>query len=66
MRYLEVMFEFERFIAFCTFEISEDGTFIMTDHVTLKTVDVGECFITYFTRLKQKETTMSVREIFGI
>lgn len=31
MRYLEVMFEFERFIAFCTFEFSEDGTFIMTD-----------------------------------
>lgn len=49
-----MVFEFKRFVAFRAFELPENGTFVVADHVPLKSVHVGESFVAHFARLKQK------------
>ena len=51
--YLEVMLEFERFVAVGAFEFAQSGALVVADHVTLETVDVGEVFLTHAARLWQ-------------
>lgn len=48
-----MMFELESFFTLRTFEFPEDGAFVVADHVTLQTVNVGERFVAHRARLKQ-------------
>ena len=50
--YLQVMFEFESLATISAFEAPKDGGFIVGDHMTLKSVDVGEIFLTHLAPLK--------------
>ena len=49
--YLEMVLEFERFIALRAFEFSEHCTLVVADHVSLEAVDVGESFVADLTGL---------------
>ena len=46
------MFKFESLATISAFETSKDGGFIVGDHMTLKSVDVGEIFLTHLAPLK--------------
>lgn len=56
------MFEFEGFIAFCTFELSQDRALVMADHVTLEAVDVCEGFVANLAGL---ETNIKLKGVGG-
>ena len=47
------MFKFESLATISAFETSKDGGFIVGDHVSLKSVNVGEILLTNFAPLKQ-------------
>ena len=46
------MFKFESLATISAFETSKDGGFIVGDHVSLKSVNVGEILLTNFAPLK--------------
>ena len=47
-----MVFEFESLATISAFEAPKDGGFIVGDHMTLKSVDVGEIFLTHLAPLK--------------
>ena len=47
------MFKFESLATISAFETSKDGGFIVGDHVSLKSVNVGKILLTNFAPLKQ-------------
>jgi len=49
--YLKMMLELERFLALGTFELAEYCALVVTYHVPLETVHVGERLVTHFARL---------------
>lgn len=48
--FLEMMFKFERFFALWTFELAQHCAFIVTYHVPLEAVNVGERLVAHLTR----------------
>lgn len=44
--FFQMVFELEGFTTFRTLELTEVCTFIMADHVTLQTVNIGEGLVT--------------------
>lgn len=53
--YLQVMFKFERLVAFCAFEFPKDRALVVADHVPLEPVNVGEGFITDLAGLEREK-----------
>lgn len=56
------MLEFKGFIALGAFEFAQDCTLVMTDHVTLEAVDIGEGFVANFARLQTQIEKLGFRE----
>lgn len=54
MTYLQVMLEFEGLVAFCAFELSQNGALVVADHVTLEAVDVRKRLVAYFAGLQMR------------
>jgi hypothetical protein len=53
--YLEVVFELESLATIEAFEATEDGGFVMGDHVPLQAVHVGKLFSAHFALLQNRE-----------
>lgn len=49
--YLEMMFELESFFTFGTFELAKHRALVVTYHVSLEPVHVGERLVAYLARL---------------
>lgn len=49
------MFKLERFFAFWTFELAQHCAFIVTYHVPLEAVNVGERLVAHLTRLQARQ-----------
>ena len=47
MGYLEVVFEFEGFVAVGAFEFTQAGALVVAYHVALQAVDIGKILLTY-------------------
>ena len=63
-----MMFKFESLATISAFEAPKDGGLIVGDHMTLKSVDVGEIFLTHLAPLKlqaKKGLLSFIRCIFG-
>lgn len=51
---LKVMFELERLVAVVTLELAEKRALVVTDHVPLQTVHVGEALVADLAGLQQR------------
>jgi len=50
-----MMFKLERFFALWTFELAQHCAFIVTYHVPLEAVNVGERLVAHLTRLQARQ-----------
>jgi len=50
-----MMFKLERFFALRTFELAQHCAFIVTYHVPLETVNIGERLVAHLTRLQARQ-----------
>ena len=46
-----MVLELEGFFAFWTLELAQHRTLVVADHVALKTVHIGECFVAHLAGL---------------
>lgn len=49
-----MVFKFEGLVAIGALELAQSSRFVVTNHVTLQTVDVGEILLTHTTRLDRR------------
>jgi hypothetical protein len=54
-KYLEMMFKLEGLVAVGALEFTQSSRFVVADHVTLQTVDVGEVLLANTARLERSE-----------
>ena len=60
-----MVLEFESLSAIWTFEPPQNGGFVVRDHVSLQSVNVGELLLAHLTGLKERRTNHDfVHEIF--
>jgi Tfp pilus assembly protein PilP len=54
-KYLEMMFKLEGLVTVGALEFTQSSRFVVADHVTLQTVDVGEVLLANTARLERSE-----------
>lgn len=50
--FFKMMLKFERLVTLCAFKFSKQHGLFVADHVSLQSVDVGECFLAFIAILK--------------
>lgn len=60
--YLEMVFKLEGLLAVGALKLAQSSRFVVTNHVTLQAVDVGEVLLTNAARLNQKYRGRENRE----